>query len=127
MTGGNRQSIILGCGASGFLAAFAHLVEKHGISPVAGRNSGRLEGSDNHFHESSSVTSSADTRSSKAPQVTLVFWIIKIAATTFCKTGGDALSMTLDLGYAVSTGIFFVIFAGAVAAPGRSTRFSTGR
>jgi uncharacterized membrane-anchored protein len=37
---------------------------------------------------------------SKVPEVTLVFWIIKILATTLGETGGDALSMTLHLGYA---------------------------
>src|SRR6201996_863192 len=52
---------------------------------------------------------------SKVPAVTLGFWIIKILATTLGETGGDALSMTLNLGYAVSSGIFFVLFAGAVA------------
>ena len=46
----------------------------------------------------------------KVPQVTLAFWIIKIAATTLGETGGDALSMTLNLGYAVSTAIFFAFF-----------------
>jgi len=60
------------------------------------------------------MTGAADIRSSKVPQVTLVFWIIKIAATTLGETGGDALSMTLDLGYAVSTLIFFALFAVAV-------------
>ncbi len=53
---------------------------------------------------------------SKVPEVTLVFWIIKIAATTLGETGGDAVSMSMDLGYAVGTAIFAVIFAGAVAA-----------
>jgi len=43
---------------------------------------------------------------SKVPAVTLAFWIIKICATTAGETGGDALSMTLGLGYAVSTFIF---------------------
>ena len=47
---------------------------------------------------------------SKVPQVTLFFWIIKIAATTLGETGGDALSMSLKLGYAVSTGILLVPF-----------------
>jgi uncharacterized membrane-anchored protein len=42
----------------------------------------------------------------KVPEVTLAFWIIKICATTVGETGGDALSMTLKLGYAVSTLIF---------------------
>jgi uncharacterized membrane-anchored protein len=46
----------------------------------------------------------------KVPQIALAFWIIKICATTLGETGGDALSMTLGLGYAASTGIFFAIF-----------------
>jgi uncharacterized membrane-anchored protein len=52
---------------------------------------------------------------SKVPEVTLGFWIIKIIATTLGETGGDALSMTLNLGYAVSSVIFIGIFAIAVA------------
>lgn len=52
----------------------------------------------------------------KVPEVTLVFWIIKIFATTLGETGGDALSMSLDLGYLLSTGIFAVLFAVAVTA-----------
>jgi uncharacterized membrane-anchored protein len=47
---------------------------------------------------------------SKVPAVTLAFWIVKILATTLGETGGDALSMTLNLGYAVSTLIFLVFF-----------------
>jgi uncharacterized membrane-anchored protein len=46
----------------------------------------------------------------KVPQVTLAFWVIKICATTLGETGGDALSMTLNVGYAISTAIFFGIF-----------------
>jgi uncharacterized membrane-anchored protein len=52
--------------------------------------------------------------SSKVPEVTLVFWIIKIFATTLGETGGDALSMSMNLGYLLSTGIFAVIFVAAV-------------
>jgi len=51
---------------------------------------------------------------SKVPEDTLVFWIIKIFATTLGETGGDALSMSLNLGYLLSTGIFAVIFIAAV-------------
>lgn len=51
---------------------------------------------------------------SKVPEVTLVFWIIKIFATTLGETGGDELSMSLHLGYLLSTGIFAAIFAVAV-------------
>ena len=52
---------------------------------------------------------------SKVPQVTLAFWIIKILATTVGETGGDALSMTLNLGYAVSSLVFLAFFAVALA------------
>jgi uncharacterized membrane-anchored protein len=51
---------------------------------------------------------------SKVPEITLLFWVIKIAATTLGETGGDALSMSLKLGYLVSTGIFAVLFVVAV-------------
>jgi len=44
---------------------------------------------------------------SKVPEVTLIFWIMKIAATTLGETGGDTFTMTLDLGYLVGTAIFF--------------------
>src|SRR3954470_9900327 len=52
----------------------------------------------------------------KVAQVTIAFWIIKIAATTLGETGGDALSMTLNLGYAVSTAIFFGFFLATASA-----------
>jgi uncharacterized membrane-anchored protein len=52
---------------------------------------------------------------SKVPEVTLGFWIIKIAATTLGETGGDALSMTMQLGYALSSAIFIGLFVVAVA------------
>lgn len=51
---------------------------------------------------------------SKVPAVTLIFWIIKILATTLGETGGDAVSMSMNLGYLVGTGIFAVIFIAAV-------------
>jgi uncharacterized membrane-anchored protein len=53
---------------------------------------------------------------SKIPAVTLTFWIIKIAATTLGETAGDAVSMSMNLGYAVSSVIFIGIFAAAVVA-----------
>jgi len=43
----------------------------------------------------------------KAPEVTLAFWIIKIAATTLGETGGDTVTMTLDWGYLAGTALFF--------------------
>jgi uncharacterized membrane-anchored protein len=53
---------------------------------------------------------------SKVPAVTLSFWIIKIVATTLGETGGDAVSMSMNLGYALSSLIFIGIFAAAVTA-----------
>ena len=46
----------------------------------------------------------------KLPQVTLIFWIMKIAATTLGETAGDLLSMTLKVGYAVSSMILIGMF-----------------
>ena len=53
---------------------------------------------------------------SKVPEVTLAFWLIKILATTLGETGGDAVSMSLNLGYALSSIIFIGIFVVAVIA-----------
>ena len=60
---------------------------------------------------------------SKVPAVTLVFWILKVFATTLGETAGDAVSMSLNLGYLVGTAIFAVAFAAAVAAQIRAARF----
>ena len=46
----------------------------------------------------------------KVAQVTLAFWIMKICATTLGETGGDLFSMTLGVGYAMSTAILFGVF-----------------
>src|SRR5439155_18019361 len=59
----------------------------------------------------------------KVPEVTLAFWIIKICATTVGETGGDAFSMTLKLGYAVSTLIFLGFFAVALTAEVIANRY----
>lgn len=59
----------------------------------------------------------------KVPEVTLGFWLIKIAATTLGETGGDAVSMSMNLGYLVGTGIFAVIFLAAVVAQVKAKGF----
>jgi hypothetical protein len=56
------------------------------------------------------------SRTSKVPAVILSFWVIKVAATTLGETGGDTLSMTFKLGYALSTLIFAVLFIAYQAA-----------
>ena len=50
---------------------------------------------------------SVEQHGSKVPEVTLVFWIIKIAATTLGETFGDTVTMTLNWGYLVGTAVFF--------------------
>ena len=60
---------------------------------------------------------------SKVPVVTLGFWIIKIAATTLGETGGDAVTMTLNLGYLVGTAIFGVVLVAAVSGQVIAKRF----
>ncbi|SEE00366.1 hypothetical protein [Bradyrhizobium erythrophlei] len=65
----------------------------------------------------------ADERAGKVPAVTLGFWVIKILATTLGETGGDAVTMSMNLGYLVGTAIFAVIFAVAVAAQMAAKRF----
>jgi uncharacterized membrane-anchored protein len=52
-----------------------------------------------------------DTVLSKVPAVTLTFWIIKILATTLGETGGDTVSMTMNLGYLAATAIFLTALA----------------
>src|SRR5678815_6048854 len=49
---------------------------------------------------------SREALTTKVPAVTLGFWVIKILATTLGETGGDTVSMTMNLGYLVGTGIF---------------------
>lgn len=66
--------------------------------------------------QSGQPTTAGNDALSKVPQVVLAFWIVKILATTLGETGGDALSMTLNLGYAISTVIFLVFFLITLAA-----------
>ena len=65
----------------------------------------------------------SDSALSKVPEVTLLFWIIKIAATTLGETAGDAVSMSMKLGYLVGTGIFAAIFVVAVGAQIKARQF----
>ena len=59
----------------------------------------------------------------KLPQVTLLFWIMKIAATTLGETAGDLLSMTLNVGYAVSSMILIGIFLVTLVTQLRSKKY----
>jgi len=70
------------------------------------------------------LSGSRDLAVSKVPEVTLLFWVLKIAATTLGETGGDAVSMSMNLGYLVATGIFGVIFLVAVGAQIAAKQFN---
>ena len=63
-----------------------------------------------------SIQTTLDQALAKVPEVTLLFWIVKVFATTLGETGGDAVSMSMNLGYLAATGIFAAIFLLAVAA-----------
>jgi uncharacterized membrane-anchored protein len=67
-------------------------------------------------HAPADLNGAVDVTPSKVPEVTLAFWFIKILATTLGETGGDAVSMSLNLGYALSSIIFIGIFVVAVIA-----------
>jgi uncharacterized membrane-anchored protein len=60
---------------------------------------------------------------SKVPEVTLGFWLIKIAATTLGETGGDWVTMSLKLGYLIGTAVFAIIFIALVSAQIKARRF----
>ena len=59
----------------------------------------------------------------KVPAVTAAFWVIKILATTLGETGGDSLSMSLQLGYLLSTFIFLGFFVVTLSAQLRTKSF----
>jgi uncharacterized membrane-anchored protein len=62
-------------------------------------------------------------RASKVPEVTLGFWLIKILATTLGETGGDAVTMSMNLGYLAGTAIFAAVFVVAVSGRMAATRY----
>ena len=74
--------------------------------------------------QDSSARSTVDLVVSKVPAVTLGFWTIKILATTLGETGGDTLSMSMNLGYLSSTFIFLGILSALVIAQIMAKRFN---
>ncbi len=61
------------------------------------------------------MTPAVEQRASKVPEVTLIFWIVKIAATTLGETGGDTVTMTLGWGYVAGTAIFLSLLVALIA------------
>jgi uncharacterized membrane-anchored protein len=91
---------------------------------------------DNRFSDNSAVLNKINEETSelvaKVPQVTFVFWIIKILATTLGETGGDAVTMSWlgettaaakGTGYLIGTAIFGVIFVAAVLVQIKAKKF----
>ena len=68
-------------------------------------------------------TSPINSMASKVPEITLLFWVLKVAATTLGETAGDAVSMSMHLGYLVGTAIFAAVFLAAVTAQIKAQRF----
>jgi uncharacterized membrane-anchored protein len=64
-----------------------------------------------------------DAAAAKVPAVTLGFWIAKVAATTLGETGGDWVTMSMNLGYLVGTGIFAALFVALVSGQVKAARF----
>ncbi|MDX3758329.1 hypothetical protein [Streptomyces sp. AK02-04a] len=60
----------------------------------------------------------------KLPEVTLAFWIMKIAATTLGETAGDLFAQTLKLGYFLTTILLFLIFVVTLVVQLRSRRYN---
>jgi uncharacterized membrane-anchored protein len=59
----------------------------------------------------------------KVPAVTSGFWVIKILATTLGETGGDTVTMTMNLGYLTGTFIFLSALLVLVVIQIRATQF----
>lgn len=72
------------------------------------------------------MNSKLEKNLSKVPAVSFVFWMIKIAATTLGETAGDAVSMSMSLGYLVGTALFASIFFVAVFVQIKAARFHPG-
>ncbi|MFF1263268.1 MULTISPECIES: hypothetical protein [unclassified Streptomyces] len=70
------------------------------------------------------VTSTTKSVMKKLPEVTLAFWIMKIAATTLGETAGDLFAQTLKLGYFLTTIGLFLIFAVTLVVQLRSSRYN---
>ena len=78
----------------------------------------------NNITSSNPPLSSTQLSLTKVPEIVLLFWIIKIAATTLGETAGDAVSMSMNLGYLAGTALFAILFIGFVTAQIKTTKFN---
>lgn len=72
------------------------------------------------------MSSTAKRELVKVPAVTLGFWVIKILATTLGETGGDTVSMSMNLGYLLSSAIFMAVFIAAIFIQIQASKFHPG-
>ena len=70
------------------------------------------------------MTTKIQKITNKLPEITLLFWIMKIAATTLGETAGDLFSMTLNIGYAMSSIFLFGIFVVSLITQLRSKKYN---
>src|SRR5581483_10907592 len=82
-----------------------------------------IEGRAQQRRTAQGMRSTTETVATKVPEVTLVFWIIKIAATTLGETGGDTATMTLNWGYLAGTALFLAALIVLVAAQIAAKKF----
>jgi uncharacterized membrane-anchored protein len=85
------------------------------VTEFSGTVSGEKASSSDGLLETNHMNEETEQTLSKVPEVTLIFWIIKIAATTLGETGGDTVTMTLDWGYLSGTALFLVLLIALVA------------
>ncbi len=76
-------------------------------------------------YQNHGLTDSQKSNLSKVPAITIGFWIIKIFATTLGEVGGNAVTLTMGLGYLVGTLIFGVLLFITVAAQIRAKHFNS--
>src|SRR5881392_1531948 len=69
------------------------------------------------------MTELSESKLGKVPEATFVFWVIKVFATTLGETGGDAVTMSMNLGYLIGTAIFAALFVVAVTVQITARRF----
>jgi hypothetical protein len=77
--------------------------------PHSGETQYAIAGNNRRLKEYCKMSDAVARTASKVPEVTLVFWIIKIAATTLGETGGDTVTMTLNWGYLLGTALFLAL------------------
>jgi uncharacterized membrane-anchored protein len=93
------------------------------ISAVRTASAGKLRFSEDDSKGEAMHSDATRTTLGKVPEVTLMFWVIKVAATTLGETAGDAVTMSMNLGYLVGSAIFALIFVAAVSAQIMEKRF----